>query len=62
MTDDNDKFSIKITKTYLVKVEDLNLAYDIVRKSEKFPPEPLISIPSYKRINDSVLRRTFNQP
>ena len=62
MTDDNERLSIKITKTYLVKVEDLNLTYDIVRKSEKFPREPLISIPSYKRINDSILRRTFNQP
>lgn len=62
MNDRNDELAIKITKTYLIKVEDLNLNYSVIENSEKFPNNLNLPMVSYKVENNSVLRRMFNQP
>ena len=59
MNDSNDISSMTITKTYLVKILDKELNYEIIKDSEKISDIPPMPITSYKVEHDSVLRRMF---
>ena len=59
MNDPNDVSSMTITKTYLVKIVDEELNYEIIKDSEKISDIPPMPITSYKVEHDSVLRRMF---
>lgn len=58
MNDSNDKASIKITKTYLLKIEDSNHKYSIVENTTKFSDNPPIQITPYKVEYPSVLNNS----
>ena len=55
----NDISSMTITKTYLIKILDKELNYEIIKDSEKISDIPPMPITSYKVEHDSVLRRMF---